>query len=174
MLSLAILALVLAQIPDAPTPKQSPPPSSASFELQGDRLGESLDTFVSQHPKAECDTSQTSRAVCYQWTDVAIFGMTAHAAANCTLKRRYASDCLQGITAKFTDGRLVSLAYTLAGTDKAAAIAALKNKFGTPGKNSSEGTVWNKGDATASVIVGEPTETGDSAASITIAISTTN
>jgi hypothetical protein len=174
MLSLAILALVLVQIPDAPTPKQSAPPSSVSFELQGDQLGESLDTFVSQHPKAECDTSQPSRAVCYQWADVAIFGLTAHAATNCTLKKRYAADCLQGITAKFTDRRLVSLAYTLAGTDKAAAIAALKNKFGSPTKNSSEGTIWNKGEATASVIVGEPTETGGSAASITIAIFTTN
>ena len=174
MLPLTILALVLAQIPDAPTPKQSPPPNSAAFELQGDQLGESLDTFVSQHPKAECDTSQASRAVCYQWADVAIFGLTAHAAANCSLKKRYAADCLQGLTAKFADRRLVSLAYTLAGTDKAAAIAALKNKFGSPTKNSSEGTIWNKGDATASVIVGEPAETGGSEASITITIFTTN
>src|ERR1700739_1241981 len=57
---------------------QSPKKDSESFELHGDRLGESLTTFVSKHPKAECKDSTKTRTNCYQWTDVSIFGMLAH------------------------------------------------------------------------------------------------
>jgi hypothetical protein len=169
-----LLAIVLSQIPDAPTPKQAPPASSGSLELQGDKLGESLETFISQHPKAECDTSQKPRAVCYQWANVAIFGLTAYNAAGCNLKKRYAADCIQGITAKFTDLRLVSLVYTVAGIDKTEATAALKDKLGTPVMNSSDGTIWNRGDTTASVMIGKASEDRDAPTLITITISTTN
>src|SRR5271170_4796440 len=90
MFAALILAVVLSQVPDAPVAKQSaaPPPSSGSLELQGDKLGESFDAFMAQHPKAQCDTSQTSRAVCYQWADVAIFGLTAFNSPTCSLKNR--------------------------------------------------------------------------------------
>jgi len=167
-----ILAVALSQVPDAPVAKQSaPPPSAGALELQGDALGESFETFVSQHPKAECDTSQKVRAVCYQWADVAIFGLTAQTGPACSLKKRYAADCIQGITAKFSDRRLVSLVYTVAGLDKSAATAALKTKLGTPAMNSSDGTIWNSGGATASVMVGKASEASDAPILITITIS---
>ncbi len=171
-----ILAIILSQAPDAPVAKPSaaPPSSAGSLELQGDKLGESLETFMSQHPKAECDTSQKPRVICYQWADVAIFGLTAFNSPGCTLKKRYAADCIQGITAKFADLRLVSLVYTVAGLDKTEATTALKSKLGTPQMNSSDGTIWNHGDTTASVMIGKVSEERDAPTLITISISTTN
>ena len=170
-----MLTVALSQVPDASVAKQAaPPPSSGSLELQGDKLGESFDAFVAQHPKAQCDTSQTPRAVCYQWADVAIFGLTAFNSPTCTLKKRYAADCIQGITAKFSERRLVSLVYTVAGIDKTAATAALKDKLGTPAMSSSDGTIWNRGETTASVMIGKASEDHDAPTLITISISSTN
>jgi len=175
MFAALMLAVALSQVPDAPVAKQAaPPPSSGSLELQGDKLGESFDTFMVQHPKAQCDTSQTLRAVCYQWADVAIFGLTAFNSPTCSLKKRYAADCMQGITAKFTERRLVSLVYAVAGIDKTTATAALKDKLGAPAMNSSDGTIWNRGDTTASVMIGKASEDHDAPTLITITISTTN
>jgi len=175
MLLALTLAVILGQIPDAPLAKQTaPPPSAGSFELQGDKLGESVETFVAQHPSAQCDKSQQTRSACYQWADVMIFGLTAHAGASCTLKKRYAADCLQGITAKFTEQRLVSLVYTIAGTDKSEAAAALRKKFGTPTLESRDATTWNSGGETASVVVGKMMEESDSPSLITISIAVAN
>jgi hypothetical protein len=177
-----ILALVLTQIPDAPVAKPQTQSASSdqassggSFELQGDKLGESFDTFMAQHPKAECDASQKIRTSCYQWADVAIFGLTAHPGSGCNLKKRYAADCLEGLTARFTDQRLVSLVYTVAGADRTEAAVALKKKFGAPTLESREATVWNSGNSNASVVAGKG-DMQDSAAPslITISISITN
>jgi|SRR5271155_5766690 len=175
-----IVAMLLAQIPDAPVPKPSQPsspqqaPSSEPYELQGDKLGESVEAFMSQHPEAECDNAQKPRTSCYQWRDVSIFGLSAHAGPGCNLKKRYAADCLQGITARFTDQRLVSIVYTVAGTDKTEAAAALKKKLGAPTMESRDGTVWNSGNANASVVVGKAMEESDAPSLITISISIAN
>jgi len=179
MLFSIVLALTLSQIPDAPVAKKQVPsaeqgPSSSSHELQGDKLGESPETFMAQHPKAECDKSQKSRITCYQWTDVSIFGLTAQPAPGCNLKKRYAADCLQGITARFMDQRMISLVYTVAGTDKSAAAAALQKQLGTPTMNSRDGAVWSSGNTTASVVVGKAMEEKDAPSLITISIATTN
>jgi hypothetical protein len=91
------------------------------------------------------------------------------------LKKRYAADCLEGLTARFTDQRLVSLVYTVAGADRTEAAAALKKKFGAPTLESREATVWNSGNSNASVVAGKG-DMQDSAAPslITISISITN
>jgi hypothetical protein len=170
-----ILAVVLAQIPDSPVAKPSAPAASAgSFELQGDKLGESVETFVALHPKAECDKSQPARTSCYQWADVAIFGLTAHASAGCNFKKRYAGDCLQGLTARFTDQRLVSLVYTMEGADKSEAVAALKKTLGAPKMESRDGATWNNGTESASVVVGKMMEESSAPSLITISISVAN
>jgi hypothetical protein len=166
-----ILALVLNQIPDAPTAKPQSSPASGTFELQGDKLGESVETFVSQHPKAECDKSRSLRAVCYQWADVAIFGISAHAGAKCNLKQRYAADCLQGITARFTEEHLVSLVYTVGGADISGVTAELKKKFGAPTHESRDGSNWSSGSESASVVVTKVMEEADSPSLITVSIS---
>ncbi|MGA2814058.1 MAG: hypothetical protein ABSG16_21875 [Candidatus Acidiferrum sp.] len=177
-----ILALVLSQIPDAPVakpqteaPGSQPAPSSVSFELEGDKLGESLAAFKAQHPKAQCDASQKTRTSCYQWAEVAILGLIAHPDSGCNLKKRYAAECLEGLTARFTDERLVSLVYSVAGADRSAAAAALRKKFGAPTLESREATVWNSGNSSASVVAGKG-DMPDSAAPalLTISISVTN
>jgi hypothetical protein len=180
MFLLVMLVFLFTQVPDAPVPKPAQSPSSERhsssepFELQGDQLGESVETFLSQHPKAECDTSQKTRSACYQWANVSIFGLTASPGAGCTLKKRYAADCLQGITARFTDQRLVSLVYTVAGTDKSEVAAALRKKLGTPTMESRDGTVWNNGNASVSVVVGKAMEESSAPSLITISVSVAN
>lgn len=174
-----VLLLALLQAPDAPVAKKQLPsveqgPSSGSLELQGDKLGESPETFLAQHPKAECDKSQKSWITCYQWGDVSIFGLAAQPAAGCNLKKRYAADCLQGLTARFTEQRMISLVYTVAGMDKTVAAAALQKQLGTPTMNSRDGAVWSSGNTTASVVVGKAMEEKDAPSLITISIATTN
>jgi hypothetical protein len=176
-----ILVLILTQLPDAPVAKPSlpatsdrQPSTSQGFELQGDKLGESVETFMAQHPKAECDTAQKPRISCYQWADVAFFGLMGRAAPGCNLKKRYAADCLQGIAARFTDQHLVSLVYTVAGADKAEAAMALRKQLGTPTMESRDGTVWNNGSATISVVAGKAMDENSQASLITISISATN
>jgi hypothetical protein len=175
-----ILALLLSQIPDAPVAKKGSPPDSqadptgSAFELQGDKLGESPEAFAAQHPKAECDTSQKAHTSCYQWADVSIFELSAHAAAGCNLKKRYAADCLQGLTARFADQRLVSLVYTVAGSDKSQATTALKKQLGSPTMDSRDGSVWNKNGATISVVVGKAMEEPTAPSLLTISIAVAN
>jgi len=174
------VALLFAQTPDAPKPKPQPAPpayggstrqESGPLELQGDTLGESADAFTARHPKAQCDTSAKPRVTCYQWEGVSIFGMSANASATCNLKKKYAADCLQGLIAKFTSEGLVSLVYTVGGIDKTAATEELKKKFGKPFIESREGTSWNIGDYTASIVITKPTDGLGDTTLITITIS---
>ncbi|MGA2419451.1 MAG: hypothetical protein ABSG69_05165 [Candidatus Acidiferrum sp.] len=78
------------------------------------------------------------------------------------------------MTAKFTNERLVSLVYTIAGTDKSEAAAELRKKLGTPTLESRNASTWNSGGESASVVVGKMTEERDSPSLITISISTAN
>ncbi len=82
---------------------------------------------------------------------------------------------MQGITAKFTGRRLVSLVYAVAGIDKTTATAALKDKLGAPAMNSMLMARFGiVGDTTASVMIGKASEEHDAPTLITITISTTN
>ena len=169
-----LFALLLSQLPDAPLAKQTPPPDSSALELQGDKLGETLDTFLAKHPKAQCDDTQKTRTACYQWADVSIFGIAAHPAANCSLKNRYAKTCLEGLNAKFSDHQLIALVYSVIATDKSAASAELQKKLGKPAIDARDATVWNLSDSTASVIVGKATESPDDPTILTVTISRSN
>jgi hypothetical protein len=182
MLFSMMLLFALRQIPDAPVakPQSAPPAQSAesaggtgTLELEGDQLGEDLEAFKARHAKAECDTTP-ARGTCYQWADVAISGMRATPGAGCNLKKRYAADCLQGLTARFTEQRLTALSYTVSGADLTEAVAALRKKFGAPTTESRESASWNKGDASLSVVSGKDLQSGSGPTLITIAITTTN
>jgi hypothetical protein len=153
---------------------QFQPPSSEPFELGSDKLGESLATFVSKHPKAECADSTKTRTNCYQWVEVSIFGMTAHPDPGCSPKNHSSAGCVQGISAQFVDHRLVLLSYAVGGTDKAEATAALKKKFGTPVIDTHEATVWTNGNTTASVVAGKASEANDGPTLITFMMSAPN
>ena len=141
------------------------------FELQGDKLGESYAIFISRHPKAVCEKSTETRANCYQWVDVSIFGLQAHPGPGCSLKTYSAEECVQGLSAQFKDGQLISLSYAVAGTDKKAPTAELKQLFGTPEIDTSEATIWQRGRAFASVVVGRAAESNGGPILITFSIS---
>jgi hypothetical protein len=169
-----LLTLLFSQLPDSPLAKPTAPTDSTALELQGDQLGETLESFLAKHPKAQCDDTQKTRTACYQWADVSIFGISAHPAASCSLKNRYAKNCLEGLNAKFSDHQLIALVYSVVGTDKSAASAELQKKLGKPAINDRDATVWNLGASTASVIVGKASESPDDPTILTVTISRTN
>jgi hypothetical protein len=178
MFIILALSLFPSQIPDTPKPKPQLSGSElalrvSALELQGDKLGETPEIFQEQHPKAECDKSQNSRITCYQWGDVSIFGLMAQPASGCNLKKRYAVDCLQGLTARFKDGQLVSLVYTVAGSDKTVASDALKKQFGAPTMDTRDGSVWNNRNGTISVVVGKAMQEKDAPSMLTISLAET-
>jgi hypothetical protein len=143
-------------------------PSSAPFELQGDKLGEDLAIFISQHPKAQCEDSTKTRKSCYQWDDVSIFGFTAHPAPGCTPSKHSTPGCVQGLSAQFAEGRLIMLSYAVAGKDKQSAVASLKKKYDAPVIDTPEGTIWSgSGSSTLSVVVGKASEQKDAETLVT-------
>jgi hypothetical protein len=171
---LMIFVLVFVETPSLLALKQFQSAGSESFELEGDKLGESLESFVSQHPKANCVESTKTRTSCYQWAEISIFGMKAHPDPGCTPKIYSSAGCVQGLTGQFMEKRLISLSYAVSGTDKTEATAALKKKFGTPMIDTSEATLWSSGSAIASVVVGKATETSDGPVLVTVLISNPN
>jgi hypothetical protein len=143
-------------------------PSSALFELQDDKLGESLATFISQHPKAQCEDSTKTRKNCYQWNDVSIFDFTAHPEPGCTLLKHLSPGCVQGLSAQFAEGHLIMLSYAVAGKDKQSAVSSLKKKYDAPVIDTPEGTIWSgNGGSTLSVVVGKAAEQKDAETLIT-------
>ncbi|HXJ04287.1 MAG TPA: hypothetical protein VNH65_04265 [Candidatus Acidoferrum sp.] len=133
--------------------------SSVPFELQGDKLGESFATFISQHPKAHCEDSTKTRKNCYQWDDISIFGFTAHPGPGCTPAKHSSPVCVQGLSAQFAEGRLIMLIYAVAGKDKQPAVASLRKEYDAPVIDTPEGTIWlGSGSSTLSVVVGKPVE----------------
>lgn len=147
-----MLATVLSGKPQFGSPNSTP------FELQGEKLGESLATFISLHPKAQCEDSTKTRKNCYQWADVSIFGLTAHPSPGCSPAKHSSPDCVQGLSAQFKEGRLIMLSYAVAGKDKQPAVTSLKKKYATPVIDTLEGTIWSAGNSTLSVVVGKATE----------------
>lgn len=139
------------------------------FELNNERLGETLSSFQSLHPKARCISSSKSRKDCYQWEEVSIFGLTAHPASTCSPEKHSSADCAEGLTAQFVDDHLVLLIYAVGGNDKKDASAELKKKYGTPAIDTSEATIWMR-KRTLSVVVGKATEGSDGKNLITFMI----
>jgi hypothetical protein len=169
-----ILMLVFAGVPALLGAKQFQSEDSEPLELGGDKLGEKLELFVSQHSKAECMESTKTRTNCYQWVGVSIFGMKAQPDPGCSSKTYSSTGCVQGLTAHFVEKRLVSLSYAVSGTDKTEATAALKKKFGTPKFDTREATIWTSDNGSASVVVGKAAETGEGPTLITFVISDPN
>ena len=151
-----VLVLLVTGIPT--TNAQTNPPTSEPFHLQGDKLGESLTSFVSQHPKARCEEATKTRKNCYQWADVSIFGFSAHPDPSCSPAKHSLPGCVEGVTAQFTDGRLHMLTYAVAGSDQEPAVATLKKEFGAPIMETPMVTLWLAGNKTLSVVVGKATE----------------
>ena len=162
----ALLFLLLQTPPSAAIEDQN----SDAFELHGDILGENLKTFVARHISAECMDLDKHRVTCYQWKEVEILGLIAHPGPDCSLKSYSAPQCVQGVTAQFADDRLISLSYSVAGTDKREAVAELKKSFGAPLVETAEATMWSRGGYMASVVVGKADPAADGPVLITFMI----
>ena len=145
-------------------------PSTGVFELQGDKLGDSLDSRLSHHPKAQCIQSTNSRKSCYQWSDVCVFGIAAHADPSCSPEKSFVPTCAQGLIAQLVDGRLNMLTYTVEGKDKTKPVAELKKKYGSTLIDTREGAIWSRGQSTMSVTVGPATENSEGPSLITFLI----
>ncbi|MGB7731525.1 MAG: hypothetical protein WBL50_26120 [Candidatus Acidiferrum sp.] len=151
---------------------QNQPDSSDSTSLQlgADTLGESLSSFVSNHPNAKCVDSSTKTKNCYQWENVSIFDLKAHADAGCSPERHSADGCVQGLTAMFQDQKLLQLSYAVAGSDKSVVVATLRGKYGAPAIDTHDGTIWMRGNGVFSITVGKASENPNSPTLITFMI----
>src|SRR5258705_7986602 len=126
------------------------------FELGNDQLDENLAAFVSNHPKAQCTDSTKTRINCYQWTEISIFGMSAHPDPGCSVKNYSSVGCVEGLSAQFVNQHLVLLSYAVEGKDKREATAALKKTFGIPELDGPVGTSWSGDNSSmATVDVGK-------------------
>lgn len=93
---------LLAAIPFGAS--QARAPILKPFELQDDALGESFALFKAHHPNVQCEGAAKTRASCYQWEDVSIFGLSARPDSDCTPAKHASPGCAQGLTAQFAEG----------------------------------------------------------------------
>jgi hypothetical protein len=151
---------------------QDPPDSGdhTSLQLGADRLGEDFSSFIANHPNAKCVDSSTKTKNCYQWENVSIFDLQAHANEGCSPEKHSADGCDQGLAAMFQDQKLVQLSYAVAGTDKSAVVGKLKEKYGAPSIDTREGTIWMRGNEVFSITLGKASENASSPTLITFMI----
>jgi hypothetical protein len=150
-------------------PRQAEVNRPIDFELNSEKLGETLSSFQSLHSKARCINSSKTRKDCYQWEDVSIFGLTAHPGPTCSPEKHSSADCAEGLTAHCVNDRLILLIYAVGGSDKKDASAELKKKYGAPAIDTSEATIW-MGKGALSVVVGKATEGSEGKSLITFMI----
>jgi hypothetical protein len=166
-----VVVLLFAVLPVLWAQNQPDSSDPTSLQLGADKLGESLSSFVSNHPNAKCVDSSTKTKNCYQWENVSIFDMKAHADAGCSPEKHSADGCVQGLAAMFQDQKLVQLSYAVAGSDKSAVVTSLKEKYGAPAIDTREGTIWMRGNGVFSITVGKASENPNSPTLITFMIS---
>lgn len=131
---------------------------SVPSELEGDKLGESLGSFVSRHPKTHCVVNSTSKITsCSQWENVSILGMTVHADPACSPETQSSTICADGLNALFKDDRLSQISYEVGGTDKSAVVAYFTKNYGKPSVDTPTNTAWISKERTFSVYVARAT-----------------
>jgi hypothetical protein len=106
--------------------------------------------------------SSTKTKNCYQWENVSIFDLKAHADAKCSPEKHSADGCVQGLAAMFQDQKLVQLSYAVAGSDKSVVVTRLKEKYGAPAIDTREGTIWMRRSGALSITVGKASENPNS------------
>jgi hypothetical protein len=116
--------------------------------IKDDSLGESLDTFMAKHPKAECKKRDTLVGDCHVWEDVSIAGITVRGVEKCSSETSDAApstNCLQGIDAHFVKELLAGLSYLVEGDDasKVKIVSAFQQEYGTPTSDDQNQTMWS-------------------------------
>jgi hypothetical protein len=166
------LGLLLASFPlhaqqSQPSEETTPPEQKSSAlgkdinDLKGDKLGESLDVFTANHPKAQCKKRDTTLTDCHVWDDVSIAGVTVRGVERCGSEASDSAptvNCMQGIDAHFVSELLAGLSYILEGDDgsKDRIVSALKEECGPPTSDDKNQTTWSNDVLVLSVTLLKP------------------
>ena len=119
---------------------------SGHFDLKGERLGESLESFKKTHPLAHCYKNDPESQVqlgedgCTVFRGVSFAGLPAQPDADCDRMDSKVGDgrnCYEGLHALFRSGKLILLSYAVSaegGQEWALqqVMSALTEKFGKP------------------------------------------
>jgi hypothetical protein len=133
------------------------------FDLKGETLGESLESFQKIHPSARCHKNPPEKVpmfgedTCTVHRGISFAGLPALTDPDCDQiesKPRDGRNCSQGLTATFRDGKLVKLQYIVDPMgDKDLAydkvMDALTHKYGKP-----EHSGWSNNSEMLTVGVG--------------------
>jgi hypothetical protein len=110
---LAVGCVVFACLSEAQTPKH--------FDLKGETLGESLESFKKIHPSVRCEKNEPARQAewgeegCALHKDIS-FALPALADADCDQIESRVGDghnCWEGLSASFRNGKLIMLTYSV-------------------------------------------------------------
>ena len=169
MRALAVV-LLFALSPVLCAQNQTASSDATSLQLGADKLGETFLVFRSNHPNVKCVDSSAKTKNCYEWENVSIFDMKAHADAGCSPEKHSTDGCVQGLAAMFQDQKLAQLSYAVAGSDKNVVVKSLKEKYGAPAIDTRDGTIWMRGNGVFSVTVGKASENPNSPTLVTFMI----
>lgn len=115
---------------------QSQAPANNAYDLNGEAPGMSLKQFMQDHSDADC-SHRGAEVTCRVLTEVSLAGMESLAYEGCMLPECEA----QGLTAKFSGDKLVSLTYGVSGSF-IEMVKLLKGQFGPPADEDSETARW--------------------------------
>ena len=165
------LGLLLAAVPlmaqQAPPSEEVTPPEEKSSQgidlndLKGDKLGESLEVFTTNHPKLKCTQRNSMLSDRHVWDDVSIAGIAARGIEKCSSAPAEIAPelvCLQGIDAHFVNKLLAGVSYLVEGDggSKDKIVSSLKQEFGQATTEGADQTVWSNDILILSVTLLKP------------------
>jgi hypothetical protein len=112
------MALFLVSVLFAAIPQQPP----KRFDLKGETIGETLETFKSLHPSARCSKIEPERKAqlgeegCMVYKGISFAGLPALSDADCDQIESKVGDghnCVEGLSASFRNGKLIQLTYVV-------------------------------------------------------------
>jgi hypothetical protein len=127
-----VLLLAALLFPQAPAPANA----NTAYDLNGEAPGMTLKQFKSDHTDADC-TRRKGEVTCRVMNEVSLSGMESLAYEGCRLPECEA----QGLTARFSGDKLVSITYGVSGS-YIEMVKLLKERFGPPADEDSETTKW--------------------------------
>ena len=115
---------------------QSQAPANTAYDLNGEAPGMSLKQFRLDHSDADC-SHRAGDVTCRVLNEVSLAGMESLTYEGCRLPECEA----QGLTAKFSGDKMVSIAYGVSGSF-IEMVKLLKGQFGAPVDEDSETAKW--------------------------------
>src|SRR5215472_1594912 len=117
-----ILSTLLLFVTTAICTAQPSPQKAAHFDLKGESIGESLETFKAKHPDARCSKVEPERVAewgedaCTVQKGVSFAGLPALVDGDCDHVEAKVGDghnCWEGLSAQFRGGKLIRLSYSV-------------------------------------------------------------